>query len=160
MPTNYIKFQRGTERAYNNLKRKDPDTLYFIYPEDDKANGALYMGSHMISGGNIIVSNATLDSLQDIVLSNVKDGQVLIYRDFKWVNGSIEDIVKEILASAGVMLGATETSDGAAGLVPAPSAGSINRFLRADGTWAEVESSSAAIEEIKEILTWQEITIE
>ena len=35
------------------------------------------------------------------------------------------------------MVGAAESSDGAEGFVPAPTAGDENKFLRGDGTWAE-----------------------
>ena len=34
------------------------------------------------------------------------------------------------------MQGATSTSDGSAGLVPAPAAGNLTKFLKSDGTWA------------------------
>lgn len=39
--------------------------------------------------------------------------------------------------------GATTTVNGAAGLVPAPAAGSNIRYLCADGTWKEVDLDSA-----------------
>lgn len=34
-----------------------------------------------------------------------------------------------------LMVGATDTKDGQGGLVPAPSAGDNNKYLRGDGTW-------------------------
>lgn len=37
-----------------------------------------------------------------------------------------------------VMTGATETTDGSAGLVPAATKGSADRYLRSDGTWSTV----------------------
>lgn len=37
------------------------------------------------------------------------------------------------------MVGATASADGQRGLVPAPSAGAQERFLRGDGSWQEVE---------------------
>jgi hypothetical protein len=36
------------------------------------------------------------------------------------------------------MQGATEEENGTMGLVPAPSAGDNSKFLRGDGTWAEM----------------------
>ena len=36
MAYNYVKFQRGTLRAYQNLRNKDNDTLYFIYADENK----------------------------------------------------------------------------------------------------------------------------
>lgn len=41
----------------------------------------------------------------------------------------------------GVMTGAGASSGGVAGLVPAPASGQQGRFLRGDGTWAEVVTS-------------------
>ncbi len=39
--------------------------------------------------------------------------------------------------------GATESAGGTSGVVPAPSAGSSNRYLCANGEWAEVDFESA-----------------
>lgn len=39
------------------------------------------------------------------------------------------------------MTGATADTDGASGLVPAPKAGQNEKFLRGDGTWAEVDKT-------------------
>lgn len=41
------------------------------------------------------------------------------------------------------MAGATVNNDGSAGLVPAPSAGDQNKFLRGDGTWQEAAGGSS-----------------
>ena len=40
---NYVKFMRGTPRAYEILRQKDEDTLYFI-AEKDSLTGQLYLG--------------------------------------------------------------------------------------------------------------------
>ena len=42
------------------------------------------------------------------------------------------------------MIGATEYNDGKAGLVPAPTASNVRKFLRDDGVWAEVSASSGS----------------
>jgi phage I-like protein len=39
------------------------------------------------------------------------------------------------------MIGATATTAGQAGYVPAPQAGDEKKFLRGDGTWAEVATT-------------------
>ena len=46
---NYVKFLRGTPVAFNNLTKKDIDTLYFI-AEKDSSVGKLYLGNICISG--------------------------------------------------------------------------------------------------------------
>ena len=52
------------------------------------------------------------------------------------------------VAGAGIgsnpMTGATETKDGKAGLVPAPTASDIKKFLRGDGTWVEITSTTTS----------------
>ena len=50
-----------------------------------------------------------------------------------------ENIIKD-------MIGANDYNGGLNGLVPAPAAGDNNKFLRGDGTWAEVESGSGGDE--------------
>ena len=50
----------------------------------------------------------------------------------KWVNKTLDEIVVD------VMQGATSTNAGKSGLVPAPKAGEENKFLKGDGTWAEI----------------------
>lgn len=44
-----------------------------------------------------------------------------------------------------IMRGATATTAGVAGLVPAPAAGSQDMFLRGDGTWANVSTSDIKV---------------
>jgi hypothetical protein len=44
------------------------------------------------------------------------------------------------------MQGATKENDGISGLVPVPKAGDQESFLRGDGTWAPIPSSSLSID--------------
>ena len=49
---NYVRFQRGTQEAYDKLKqagRLNDYILYFIYDPDDASVGTLYMGSRLIT---------------------------------------------------------------------------------------------------------------
>lgn len=74
----YVKFIRGTFKAWKNLKVKDPDTLYFI-SEKGAHSGFLYLGDKLISssGG---VSTLNLSDLKDISLSEeIEDGSALVY---------------------------------------------------------------------------------
>lgn len=54
-------------------------------------------------------------------------------------------VLKELIDSkeASLMTGATSDNDGSQGLVPAPSAGDQNKFLRGDGTWQEASGGSS-----------------
>lgn len=127
---NYVKFVRGLESSYNNLEVKQPDTLYFVYENADSVTGSLYLGSRLISS-----SIGSLSQLQDIVTTNVTDGDVLVYNQEqnKWIATSIANAFQ-----IPVMEGADQNQDGRAGLVPAPVAGEENYFLRGDGTWAPI----------------------
>ena len=128
--TDYVKFIRGTQAAFDLLTQKDPNTLYFISKEKDSTTGALYLGSKLISGG----TDAGVSELGDIIIDNVGDGQILYfdYEKSAWINGSVYDLI-------GGMVGADENTDGASGLVPVPKAGQHNLFLRGDGEWAMPE---------------------
>lgn len=129
---NYVKFLRGTPAAYENLTPKDNDTLYFI-SETNSSTGVLYLGSKLIAGGTV-TSATKLADLSDVLLSEgIEGGSLLVYENEKWVNKTLDKVFSEIM----VMLGASETTDGAAGLVPVPTKGQHNLFLRGDATWAK-----------------------
>jgi len=145
MPVNYVKFMRGSQELYNSLQVKDQDTLYFVY-NNDQANdigeptGKLYLGNRLISSSSSNVGgDITLADISDVVFSEgLADGDFLVYDEAegKWVNKSISEAL-----NVPVMRGATADAAGASGLVPVPTAGSQLKFLRGDGTWAEVVGS-------------------
>lgn len=135
--TNYVKFLRGTPSQFERLSVKDKDTLYFI-SEADAAVGSLYLGSKLIAGGTDL-SKSSIKDLADIVITeaSLTDGSILAY-DYAsqtWVNKSLDEVLVD------VMQGATESTAGTAGLVPAPLAGDQDKFLKGDGTWATVIAS-------------------
>lgn len=130
----YVKIMRGTPLAFHGLRHKNSDTLYFIAEADAKV-GQLWLGDQLISG-NLSEDGSSigyLSELQDLDVSEVSDGYVLIYNDKtkKWTSKSLKDALK-----SSVMIGATENSDGEEGFVPAPKAEEHSYFLRGDGTWA------------------------
>lgn len=132
---NYVKFLRGTPQAYQSLGQYDSDTLYFIC-EKDANDGVLYLGSKLISGGEI--GDFSIGDLKDIIVNEVGDKQILVYSSDAgaWVNVDYGELIENFV-------GATEGSSGVAGLVPAPDKGKTNLFLRSDGVWAEVTASAS-----------------
>ena len=133
---NYVKFLRGTPEAFEKLAAKDSNTLYFI-SEKDATVGSLYLGSKLISASSSsITGEISIADLKDVLIDNdlLGDGSILMYdyESKKWVNKTVDDIVVD------VMRGATSTKAGKSGLVPAPQAGEENKFLKGDGTWAEI----------------------
>lgn len=132
LTTPYVKFFRGTPEAFQALSNKDTDTLYFIAATDSN-KGTLYLGEKLITD-NI----STIKDLEDILLTELADGQLLTYdgEQAKWVNKSIIDAI-------GLFGKATETEMGTNGLVPAPGMGMQDAFLRGDGNWVKIETGSS-----------------
>lgn len=99
---NYVKFMRGTPKAFNQLTSKDMNTLYFI-AEKDATSGRLYFGDKELICDNHDASVAFLRDLVDVNLpeniGELRDGQVLTYdvASESWVARdpqSVEQIVK------------------------------------------------------------------
>ena len=137
---NYVKFRRGTVEAFKAIpvEKLEMDTLYFIYDED--ANTAdLYLGSKLISSGanDGSIGATALAKLSDVIINAGLANKDLLVYDAKagtsgaWVNKPLDEAIS-------VMIGASSTSDGQAGLVPAPEAGAANRYLRSDGQWVAI----------------------
>lgn len=105
MPVNYVKFQRGSQEAYDALKsagKLDENTLYFIYSTDNSSVGALYMGARIISGGDITIASASLDDLADVVVAGAGTNSFLIKgTDGNWIAKSLEDVVALIKENLG-----------------------------------------------------------
>lgn len=138
----YVKFMRGTPAQYAALVEKDIDTLYFI-AEPTASEGCLYLGSKLIAGngessGGDLSELLSLNDLSDVIVNSLdlSDASFLIYNQSQgaWINCS-----KEALA----FVGSTSSSNGKAGLVPAPAQGEEHMFLRADGSWAVPEGAGA-----------------
>ena len=136
---NYVKFLRGTPTAYHNLSHKDDDTLYFV-AEKDATVGKLFLGnveiSHCLNEEGVV---DYLSELKDVETSGVINRNLLGYDSKlqKWVPMSINDLVH-----ISIMVGSTSTSDGIAGLVPAPKSGDETKFLSGDGNWTHVSANA------------------
>ena len=135
----YVKFKRGTEELYNNLVTKDSDTLYFIFQDEQDTSGKLYLGNRLISNPDSNAGNVSLDDINNVLIDNsLADRDILIYNEAtgRWENYNFNNLT---------MTGATEQNAGISGLVPRPVAGDQNKFLRGDGTWAVINSSSSGL---------------
>ena len=138
--TNYVKFLRGTPSAYAALSPKDKDTLYFIAATDATV-GKLYLGDILVAGNVTPDGENIIDSLGELIdvnLAGLQSGQVLSFNGTEWVPMTLPEAV-----TGSVMTGATATTAGEAGYVPAPQAGDEKKFLRGDGTWVEVTTTDA-----------------
>lgn len=136
----YVKFLRGTPQAFAALPHKEEDTLYFICEKDEEV-GQLWIGNRLItqSTDDDSVLNY-LNELKDVDTSGARQDQYLGYdaSQQKWIPMTPEQAI-----SVSVMMGATDTYAGQAGLVPAPAAGDNKKFLRGDGKWVEVSTDAS-----------------
>lgn len=118
MAVNYVKFQRGSQTAYDALKttgKLDNDTLYFIYPEGNSAVGALYMGARVISGGDITIASATLDDLADVIVNGAGANSFLMKEGDKWVAKELSDVVALIKQNLGDIASTAQVFQGTVG---------------------------------------------
>lgn len=151
----YVKFQRGSQAAYNKLLtdgKIDPNTLYFIYPSDNKEGsvGRLYLGQLLISGGDIVLTAATLDSLKDVIVKNADANEFLVSqtsldengaKQTTWVNKTLDEVATliknamgEIAAPANVFQATKLESD-------ADDIAAINRVIPENTTLAAGDSA-------------------
>lgn len=99
--TNYVKFMRGTPKAYELLSVKDNNTLYFI-AEENALSGKLYLGAKEIVCDNQAEAVSYLKDLLDVSLpedvSELLDGQVLTYdvATEKWVARTPESVAEVV----------------------------------------------------------------
>jgi hypothetical protein len=75
---NYVKFKRGLREDFDKLILPEADTLYFVYENETDDSAELYLGSKKIAGGDLS-SDASLSDLKDIVLSEIKNNDLLVY---------------------------------------------------------------------------------
>ena len=110
----FVKFQRGTLAAYNNLRTKDPDTLYFIYADANNQYGSLYLGEKLISGGEVSVVSSSLADLSDVNLANIADGQILSYdaASGKWKNLNLAQAIENANIETGAKVTQVTPNDG------------------------------------------------
>lgn len=138
----YVKFQRGSQIAYDSLKIKDDDTLYFITNAEDNS-GKLYLGTRLISSG--LNTAGKLSELADIVINNLNTDDVLIYNGTSWINTQltnnetlISSLVDRILTKENVIKYVPIFNGTENGLVPVNSKGIEGKFLSDNGTWESV----------------------
>ena len=91
----YVKVMRGTPTAYDNLRIKEADTLYFI-SETDAVTGKLYIGDKLVNS-NLTMQDLQfyLSKLEDVDVSNVEHGDLLGYNAMaqKWIPVSVKNTI-------------------------------------------------------------------
>lgn len=93
---NYVKFQRGTLKAYNSQVNRnliDNNTLYFVYESAAATSGQLYLGKKLISGVGTGTSVTKLSELKDVIATTAENGSFLVCNaDGKWEATTLNDV--------------------------------------------------------------------
>lgn len=85
------------------------------------------------------VETADGTPLMDITDTTATEGDVLSGQVFYRASGA------RSVGTLGPFTGATGSTGGSAGLVPAPSAGDDGKYLKGDGTWANAPELSVTV---------------
>lgn len=97
---NYVKFQRGTLKAYNSQVNRnliDNNTLYFVYESAAATSGQLYLGKKLISGVGSGTSVTKLSELKDVIVTTAENGSFLVCNaDGKWEATTLTDVASLI----------------------------------------------------------------
>ena len=100
MALNFVKFQRGSQEAYNKLKanhRIEEDALYFIYDKQAPDNGGLlYLGEILIGGSGLAGATQLVDLLDINISGDILEGSILQYNNLskKWTPISIKTAIE------------------------------------------------------------------
>ena len=93
---NYVKFQRGTLKAYNSQVNRnliDNNTLYFVYESAAATSGQLYLGKKLISGVGTGTSVTKLSELKDVIATTAENGSFLVCNaEGKWEATTLNDV--------------------------------------------------------------------
>lgn len=103
MAINYVRFQRGSQAAYDKListDRIDDNTLYFIYTDKDANTGTLYMGDKLIGTSGIDITSLSLNDLTDVIVDGADTNSFLVKNeDGNWVARNASDVATLIQAN-------------------------------------------------------------
>ena len=141
---NYVKFVRGSATAWAALTEKSPETLYFIttYGDNNEVlKTEMYLGEQLISDGAIELAPVNVQlALKELTDVDIADSIVLedgMFLGYNATTGQWEPRTQTEV-TVDTMTGASSSTAGAAGLVPAPEAGDEKKVLTGDGKWTEL----------------------
>lgn len=163
---NFVKFIRGTQTAFSNLRTKDPNTLYFVYQNADSTYGSLYLGDKLISGGEV-ASVVSLSDLSDIELADVVANQILVYdaESEKWKNLDLAQALQNAGINPGNSVTQVEPNAGESDaeaidrVIPDPNEGDVafvgdNVYIYNGDSWQQISDGNLQeqIDAIKETI--------
>lgn len=144
-----VEFTEATTRE--NIKSKENISTLFgkIKKVITDLHSSAFTGNAAKVNGHTVESDVPADAkFTDTEYTDVSDTG----------SGLMTSAQKKKLDDITTMTGATEAADGKSGLVPSPSAGNQDKFLRGDGTWAEISESGGGGSDDKLPLTGGVVT--
>ena len=97
---------------------------------ETSSNSNVYVGTD-----NCLYSNGTkVKTVQTAVSDPTADGNALSFIDT--ISQNTNGVISATKKTVSTMVGAGSSTNGTAGLVPAPTSGNQGKYLRGDGTWA------------------------
>ena len=130
----YLTIQKGSEYSWEKIGNTDIDLSGYY-------NSILQTGSGVVTdvsegaSGQIMVTRTSLTAVDPTASGTATD---FIATVSQAANGKITATKK----SVATMTGATSSTAGTKGLVPAPASRDQTKFLRGDGTWAAVDKAN------------------
>lgn len=152
--TTYVEIASGIALGETSSTAYRGDHGKAAYDHSLKTSG----NPHNVGKSDVGLGNVTDDKQIKGLASGTTNGHVVAFgTDGYTVKDSGFTIGANVPANAkftdttyGTFKGATASAAGGTGLVPAPKTGENEKFLRADGTWADVEMAQIGVESITE----------
>lgn len=146
MTFDYVNYE-GLDHFYGNLKTF-LSTKYTTKEELEQAI-ANFGGFQVVSLNQQGYPDVATPSTKVIYLTKeASSSKTDPYTEWICTNttGPVWEVIGETTPEIHEMIGATASTDGASGLVPAPKAGDENKVLKGDGTWLELNLNSYVTE--------------
>lgn len=127
----------GTTYNIGDIVRFNGEVLECTETNSDTASSPAISKWKIHYGVALVVGNGEMGQSASNALTLLYDGRLSINGDM-YVNANADGSGGDkVLTSVPVMTGATSSTAGASGLVPAPATTDVDKFLRGDGTWTE-----------------------
>lgn len=152
--TTYVEIASGIALGETSSTAYRGDRGKAAYDHSVKTSG----NPHNVGKADVGLGNVTNDKQIKGLASGTTNGHIVAFgtdgytvKDSGFTIGaSVPSNAKFTDTTYSAFKGAAASAAGGTGLVPAPKAGENEKFLRADGTWADVEMAQIGVESITE----------
>ena len=152
--TTYVEIASGIALGETSSTAYRGDRGKAAYDHSIKTSG----NPHNVGKSDVGLENVTNDKQIKGLASGTTSGHVVAFGSDGYtvkdsgftIGASVPSNAKFTDTTYSAFRGAAASAAGGTGLVPAPKAGENEKFLRADGTWADVEMAQIGVESISE----------